>query len=268
MTMLGRIWRWCGTAFSFLLFGVGGLLLSLVAFPLLRLLPGTSQQRQRRAKWVIHRTFRCYILIMRFLGVLTFSVKDQERLQGASLVLANHPSLLDVVFLIALIPNANCVVKGRLTRHIWTRGPIQQAGYILNEDGEDVIETAAQAMARGDTLIVFPEGTRTTPGASLSLKRGAAQIALRCRANITPVIIHCSPTTLTKEDRWYEVPDERVHFTLQIKPTIAVAPYLDDEVTSRSARTLARDLTHYFNQEVSVHEQSALGTEEYDHRCA
>jgi len=268
MRLLDRAWRWFGTAFSFLLFGLGGVLLSLCVFPLLRLLPGSEARRQARAKRVIHRTFRFYIHLMRILGVLDFDIEEVERLRRARLVLANHPSLLDVVFLIALIPNANCVVKGRLTRHLWTRGPIVQAGYLLNEDGNDVVEQANRALARGDALIVFPEGTRTTPGEAVALKRGAAQIAVRCRADITPVIIGCRPSTLTKQDRWYQVPDRRVQFHIAVKPEIPIAPYLEDDQPSRSARALTRDLTHYFNQEVSLHEQSAPGTEEYDHRRA
>ncbi|WP_104001064.1 lysophospholipid acyltransferase family protein [Marinobacterium lutimaris] len=269
--MLARIdwgWRWLGTAFSFLLFGIGGVFLSLVVFPLLRLIPGSSEKRQRRAKKVVHRTFLFYIRLMRFLGVLSYRTENLEALKGARLVLANHPSLLDVVFLIALIPNANCVVKGRLLRHIWTRGPIMQAGYILNHDQEDVIEQANRAMARGDTLIVFPEGTRTQPGEPLALRRGASQVAVRCNTDITPVIIHCAPTTLTKQDRWYQVPRSRVRFQISVKPLIPVAPFVENTVASRAARSLTRHLTEYFNQEVSLHEQSAPGTQKNDYRRA
>jgi hypothetical protein len=33
-----------------------------------------------------------------------------------------------------------------------------------------------------------------------------------------PVFIACEPTTLTRNERWYEVPYKRVHFSLTVGP--------------------------------------------------
>ncbi|MBJ7550337.1 lysophospholipid acyltransferase family protein [Marinomonas ostreistagni] len=251
-TKIEFCWRWFATAFSFFVFGVGGITLSIVAFPILRCLPVTAVRRAFLAKRLIHLIFRFYIEMMRFLGVLTYQTKHLERLHNAKLVLANHPSLIDVVFLIALIPNANCVVKGKLTRNIFTRGPIKMAGYIINEENENVIELAREAIAEHDALIVFPEGTRSVPNEPITLKRGASQIALRVPADITPVIIQSFPSTLTKQDRWYQIPKTRVHFTLEVKPVISVQPYISDMRLPVAARRLSSDLAEFFNEELQL----------------
>ncbi|MEH6579252.1 MAG: lysophospholipid acyltransferase family protein [Amphritea sp.] len=251
---LNHGWRWMGTALSFFIFGLGGILLPILVVPVLYLLPGDQLSREQRAQKVIHFAFRIYIGIMKFLGVLTYQISGLEKLQGAKLILANHPSLIDVIFLIAMVPNASCVVKGKLVRNPFMRGPIKAAGYIINDNASDVIAAAGETFRKGHALIVFPEGTRTTPTQMLQLKRGAANVAVRAEADITPVLIECSPTTLTKSDRWYQVPDKRVHFRLQVKDQIDVGQYLNNVSPSKGARMLTSDLSNYFNKELGQYE--------------
>lgn len=258
--MWGRInhaWRWCGTAFSFLVFGLGGLLLPLVAVPALHLLPGSLERRQQRGQRLVHYAFRFYIGLMRFLGVLSYRIEGVEKLQQARLIIANHPSLIDVIFLVAFTPNANCVVKGKLVSNPFTRGPIRAAGYIINRDPEKVIEAANNALCRKNALVVFPEGTRSVPGKPLAFKRGAANIAIRTGVDMTPVLIRCHPTTLTKADRWYQVPRSRVHIDIRVQDPIGVAPYLQEKNPSVAARKLTADLVRYFEKELEAHERSA-----------
>ena len=255
--MLAKIdhaWRWFGTAFSFFTFGVGGLLLSIFYVPVLYCLPGDKLTRERRAQRTIHQVFHMYIEMMRFLGVLTYQIDGIEKLKGARLILANHPSLLDVVFLISMVPNASCVVKGKLTRSIFTRGPVKVAGYIINEEASDVIAAAARAFSNGQALIIFPEGTRTTPSKILHFKRGAANIAVRTGSDITPVLIYCRPTTLTKNEHWYQVPRKRVHFQIQVRDQLTIDRYVKNLRPSRGARNLTGDLIKYFSKELNVHE--------------
>ena len=265
---LFRAWRFVGTALSFLIFGIGGLIIPII-LPLIYLLPGNDQCRRKRGRTLIHHAFRTYIRIMKGLGVLTYEIEQIENLNGAKLILANHPCLIDVVFLLALIPNSSCVVKGRLLKNPFTRGPVKAAGYILNEEGEDVIGAASRLFEEGQSLIIFPEGTRTTPGKDLDFKRGAAQIALRTGADITPVIITCTPTTLTKQDRWYHVPKKRVHLHLRVNETLPVSPYINSQAAAPiQARRLTSDLQGYFTKELSRHEQPEYRIETTHYRLS
>jgi len=242
-----------GTAFSFFVFGMGGVVLSIVIVPVLYFLPGDELTRTRRAQRSIHRLFQLYIRMMRFLGVLTYQIDGIEKLQDAKLILANHPSLLDVVFLISMVPNANCVVKGQLTRNFFTRGPIKAAGYIMNEEAADVIAAAARVIDDGQALIVFPEGTRTNPSKELQFKRGAANIAIRTGSDITPILIYCVPTTLTKNERWYQIPEKRMHFRFLVRDQLKIDRYIENLSPSRGARNLSADLLNYFNRELKTH---------------
>lgn len=269
-TPIGRAWRGIATAISFMTFGLGGVILGLT-LPLLAIGVRDPQHRQRMARGVIHRGMRGFIQLMRGLGVLDYRLQDCERLQRPGLlVLANHPTLIDVVFLIALIPHADCVVKGRLASNLFTRGPIRAAGYITNNEPESVMDAARDSLARGNALILFPEGTRSVPGRALKFRRGAANIALRTPSDITPVLIDCQPSTLTKGEPWYHIPKHRVMLHFQVLEDLSPQALLCEQApgeagmppdrdasipVSRSARQLTRLLAARFAREIETRSQ-------------
>src|SRR5690606_3555824 len=107
------------------------------------------------------------------------SVQGEHLLQRPGLlVLANHPCLIDVVFLIAFTPNPDCIVKGGLLANPAMRGYLRLTGFLRNDRGAELIEDARSSLAAGSALIIFPEGTRTQPGQPLQFQRGAANVAL------------------------------------------------------------------------------------------
>ena len=255
LTLLNKYWRMAATGLCFLAFAIGGLILPWLAIPLLYLLPGGVLERERRAKALVHYSFRAFVEMMRGLGVLTYSMPDPLELnRPGQLIFANHPSLIDVVFLIAFIKRADCVVKSSLLSNPFRGGPIKMAGYIANDNPEQVIDLAAASLKRGNTLIIFPEGTRTTPGQTLSMRRGAANIALRSGSDVTPAIINCQPSTLTKDLKWYQIPQRRMHFSLILRPTLEIQEFQNQTTPARAARQLTRFLEQYFTQELVIHE--------------
>ncbi|NHO64909.1 1-acyl-sn-glycerol-3-phosphate acyltransferase [Aestuariicella hydrocarbonica] len=266
MCTLFKYWRVLATGFSFLMFGLGGVVLTLLALPAFYLMPGSAQLKERRAKALIHYAFRGFMEMMRGLGILTYTVAQQEALnRPGQLIIANHPTLIDIVFLIAFIKQADCVVKSSLLRNPFTRGPISVANYIANDSSEAVIELAKHSFQRGNSVIVFPEGTRTTQGQDLKMQRGAANIALRCDCQVRPVIIRCEPSTLTKELKWYQIPDRPFHISLQPQPVMALDELQQEQIPTVAARQLTRYFEHYFTQELGTHEGTRTGIEAAHH---
>lgn len=248
---LNHAWRVLATGLSFAAFGMGGLLLGGLVMPLL-LLMGDERRRRKVARRLVQLSFAGHIGLMHRLGVLSYEIIGRERLQrDGLLLLANHPTLIDVVFLVSLLPNADCVVKRAVAINPFMRGPVRAAGYVSNDDGAGLIEDCIAAVRAGGSLVIFPEGTRSVPGQPLRLQRGAANIAVRGRVDITPVRIRCSPETLGKGQKWYRVPVRRFHVRIEVGEDIQVLPFLADTGTSKgdalAARRLTDHLTHYFD---------------------
>jgi 1-acyl-sn-glycerol-3-phosphate acyltransferase len=248
-------WRLIATALSFALFGIGGLLLRALVFPLLALLPGDAATRRTRARATVSWSFRAFVQFMFRTGVLTYEVEGVERLgRPGQMVIANHPSLIDVVVLIAFIRDANCVVKQSLWNNPCMRGPIRAAGYISNSGSMDMLDEAADALLGDQTLIVFPEGTRTTPGQAPQFHRGAAAIAVRGARVVTPVVISVTPTTLTKAEPWYSIPSRRFHFRLRVGQDIDPQAFLAQSPAPIASRKLNEHLHQHFMKELAQDE--------------
>jgi 1-acyl-sn-glycerol-3-phosphate acyltransferase len=220
------LWRLVATGASFVGFGIGGLVLRVLILPLFALLPGGPDARRRRARAAISRGFHLLVQFMYRTRVLDFRIDAAERLgRAGQIVIANHPSLIDVVFLISQIRDTNCVVKASLWNNPFMHGAVRGAQYISNNGSPDMLEQAAQVLRDGETLVMFPEGTRTTPGQPPVFHRGAAAIALRGARTITPVFITVTPTTLTKAERWYQIPARRVLVHLRVGEDIDPATF-------------------------------------------
>ena len=237
------VWRLLATGLSFSVFGIFGFLLGLLAVPVLLALPGGAGSRRRRTRRLVQVAFRAFIGFMRSMRVLTYEMQGLERLgRRGQLVVANHPSLIDVVFLIAFVPGAGCVVKSALWRNPAMALVVRAADYVPNWPTDAMVEQASAALAGGQCLIMFPEGTRTQPGLPRQFHRGAATVAIRAASTVTPVFVSVQPTTLTKHAPWYRIPRRRPHFSLAVGVDIDPAPLRDSMPAPRAARTLNEGL--------------------------
>ena len=250
---LGYVWRLCATAFSFTVFGIGGVLLWGLVFPVLSLAVPDPRSRTLRAKALIRRLFRAFVGMMHLLGIYTYELRGLEKLdRNGLLVLANHPTLIDVVFLISLMERADCVVKASLWRNPSMRGAVQTAGYISNAAGPQLIERCHSSLQAGNNLIIFPEGTRTpASGFPTRLERGAAHLAVRCNRNITPVLIRCDQSLLAKGMPWWKIPARRPHLTIEVHDDVNVASLVADCASEAlAARRLSNHLIQFFSAEI------------------
>lgn len=254
LEVAARCWRVFATGLSFALFGLGGLLLRVLVFPALALLVRSPVRRTAAARAVVRLAFRAFVALMRALGVLRYEIHGLDKLaRGGLLILANHPTLIDTVFLMAFVRNADCVVKAALWDNPFTRGPVRAAGYIRNGGGAELVDACIRSLERGNNLIVFPEGTRTEPGGAVQFKRGAANIAVRGARPVTPVVIRCEPPTLRKGEPWWQVPARQARFTIVVKEDIEVGGFGADANGTVAARRLTEYLQHYFMEESERH---------------
>ncbi len=264
---LNHFWRIVATGFCFACFGLGGVFLTLFIFPLQKLFIKEQGKQKQAARKTVHYTFKFFIGLMTFTGVFSFDLARAKKLSemNGRLVLANHPSLIDVVVLISIIPNADCVVKAHLFSNPFLRGVVKNTGYISNADPEGLLIDCQASLAAGNNLIIFPEGTRTKPAQEIKFQRGAANIALRClsgkakvkgriensddsgfNSGIGTVLIQVKPTTLTKSEPWYKVPEHKAQFSAELIENSLISPSFDKSNISKQVRLYNQVLERFF----------------------
>lgn len=243
--IVDRTWRLFGTGLSFVVFGVGGLVLAVLVFPFISLTARDPATRARRARAMVSRSFRRFLWMMHGLGVFDFEVdprcRDAFRADGGLIVVANHPTLIDVVQLLAEMPHGNCIVKEALWRNPFLGGVVRITNYISNDETEALIDRCAEVLRQGETLVVFPEATRTVPGRPMRLRRGAARVALAAGVPMQMVHIRCDPSTLTKAEHWYEIPPRRPCLRMSVGDRLDIGAFArDGEEPSMASRRLTR----------------------------
>lgn len=227
LKFLEHVWRLIATTLSFVVFGIGGLIMGVLVFPLLFVFIRDGERRKFVARRLVSKAFGGFWEMMRVMRILDYDVEGHEHIDDTrnQLIVANHPTLIDVVILTSLFPRANCVIKGAVTRNIFMRSVVRAADYISNSQPEELLGSCVAYLASGGSLMLFPEGTRSRAGESLAFKPGAATVAARTRVAVLPVVIRCTPLFLSKELPWYFVPETRPRFTIRV-----LSPYTADEL--------------------------------------
>jgi 1-acyl-sn-glycerol-3-phosphate acyltransferase len=192
-----------------------------------------------------------YLNILEFLGVIKVKTTDLEKLQKLRgvLIVCNHPSLLDVVVIVAHLKNIQCVVKKELWKNPFLGGVVRAAGYIPNDlSTEQFYKDCMEQLHLGENIIIFPEGTRSIPGRPIKLHRSLGNLALAAKADIQALTMDCSPITLIKGEKWYKIPLRRPIFHLKKGKLFCSTNYRSDLPRSLCVRALMRDIQQYYNR--------------------
>lgn len=123
---------------------------------------------------------------------------NNARQSGAScstvepgIIVANHQSSLDIILLMAAFPKVKFFVAD------WVKnsplfGPIAEyLGYYVRSEGyEGSLTNLRKDIDQGWSLVIFPEGTRTTDGTIRRFHKGAFYLASQVNAPVTPVVFY------------------------------------------------------------------------------
>ncbi len=222
--------------------------LGLVVFPIEWLRSRSADQAERRCQGWVSRIFRFFIRLMSGLGLLRVRFLHGERLcEAGTLVVANHPTLLDVVMIGSQMPQVDCIVKRDAWHKPFMRAVVHGAGYVPNDLGESLLETCAARLRQGRSLLVFPEGTRSPADGLERFSRGAAHILLAAPRPVTPVVIRCVPPALMRGQKWYALPDVRVHYEIEVCEPLSFDHLLAAGLPrAQASRQITRALRDFF----------------------
>jgi 1-acyl-sn-glycerol-3-phosphate acyltransferase len=122
--------------------------------------------------------------------------REHGRVRGGMIVASNHRSFLDPFVIGASVPwrrQIQFVAKVELFENRWQGWLLNRLGAFpirRGQSDETAMQTAAQAVERGGTVLIFPEGTRIRSGSLGRPKRGVGRLATETGAAVLPVAVH------------------------------------------------------------------------------
>jgi len=165
----------------------------------------------------------------------------------AYVYMANHQSMFDILTLLGYLPvQFRWLAKMELFQIPVFGYSMARVGYISidrsnRKSAYKSLLEAAQKIARGVSVVVFPEGTRSTDGQIKPFKVGGFHLAIRSGRPIVPVVIYGSHHVMPKG----RLRIKRGQIVLSINPPIETTHYNNKtkEVLMESVRsTMKRDL--------------------------
>src|SRR5262245_34810363 len=129
--------------------------------------------------------------------------RDRIRRDEAYVMVANHLSLLDILVLFRLFVHYKWVSKIENFRIPCIGWNMRLNGYIELRRGDraSVMQMIRQCLAtleQGNSIMMFPEGTRSPTGRMRAFKTGAFEIALAAKRPILPIAIEGTARALPK----------------------------------------------------------------------
>ncbi|MBW2463987.1 MAG: 1-acyl-sn-glycerol-3-phosphate acyltransferase [Deltaproteobacteria bacterium] len=216
-------------AFSILMFFSSGITLSLLFFPLIALVTFSRERQRSFSTWALATSYPLFLGWLKFWHLI-----DYERIplppdlpkDRAFVVVASHPTLLDVIFCMGWF-RLLTVVKASWYRSWTLRFVTRMTHYIpaagLPEDDGDFepsLERMVAQLKLGRSLITFPEGTREPHGKLLRFHRGPFEVATRARVPVVPLFIATDKPFLLRGSM---LPTERMTYTFEWLPFIDCA---------------------------------------------
>jgi len=206
---------------------------SILLFPISLLLWLTTIAFDHR-RWILHRFTSFWASLYTWLNpIWRVRIVGRERLYetGPTVMVANHRSLLDILVLFRLQCHFRWVSKRENFRVPFVGWNMTLCDYIPLRRGNAL---SVQAMMRhcdrairgGNSIMMFPEGTRSSTDEMRPWKPGAFEIAERNRIPIQPIVLRGTDRALPKRG-----------FILQGRHAISIEildPIPVDEIAARS----------------------------------
>ena len=186
---------------------------------------------------IIHNTWRFFVNLMMFLKLFRLDVKKLKKIEN-KVIVSTHPSFIDIVILIALIPRSTCFVKKELAYNPILKNLVTSI-FITNEVELDELKAESKKMLdRGFNVIIFPSGIRHRRDEFPKIRKGASLVALNAGKNVVPVRMFSDRDFLFINQPFYAVSDRCVNFEIEQMREINIADFIgESEIITKQRLT-------------------------------
>lgn len=180
-----KIFRSILVLFSFAIFGLGALFLNYLVFPLVKNVIKGENLLYFYSD-TIHQTWKWFVKTLIALKIIKIDVKNIEKIKSIQqkIIVATHPSFIDILILIAIIPRTTCIVKYSLSKNPILFNLVNSI-FIMEDESLDKLKNHSKKMIeKGFNVVIFPMGIRHRRNEFPKIKKGAATIAINAECNI------------------------------------------------------------------------------------
>jgi len=204
-----------------------------------------------RAKEQVYRAiFHCCArILMHTLPTSPFRIKNQDKALPKNtpvVYIANHTSAFDVLAAVAVQKNLTIITKQWIFSNPFFAPVARMANCLPATMGyEQLIPQLQKEVEKGNSILVFPEGTRSQKGTLTRFHRGACYIAQELQLPIQPMVIEGTFRIMSKGEVYIGKSDVSLTFLDPIYLSDGTQGETYQQATSRIHRLYKEQLTHY-----------------------
>lgn len=208
------------TVISFFIFGVGAIILNFFLFPFIK-------NNKELCSKIIQRSWKFFIWLLVVSKMIRLDIKKLEKIEN-KVIVATHPSFLDIVVLMSLIPKSTCFVKKELAHNPILKNLVNSI-FITNEvELEELKDESKRMLDSGFNVIIFPSGIRHRKVEFPKIRKGAALVALNSGKNIVPIRMFTSEDFLFINQPFYAAGEKTVVFEIEECEEIEIEKYSEE----------------------------------------
>lgn len=150
---------------------------------------------RKAAVYVISRLSRFVLFLLRITAGTDYEIRG-EIPEGATLVAAKHQSMWDTIVFVALLNDPAIVLKSELLWIPYYGWFSAKAGMIGIDRGSGsaavrhLVTQGKTAIKANRPIVIFPEGTRSAPGAAPDYKPGVAALYRQLGVQCVPAAVN------------------------------------------------------------------------------
>jgi len=169
---------------------------SLALFPLAVLVWAVTSPVDPQRRW-LHRSTCFWASLYSWLNpAWTVTVEGREKIrpEATYVIVANHRSFADILVLFRLFTHFKWVSKIEMFRVPCIGWNMRLNGYVPLRRGDarsiaEMMVACERTLADGNSILMFPEGTRSLDGRLKPFKHGAFTLAQRVRVPLLPIVV-------------------------------------------------------------------------------